>query len=112
MNFIKRFLFAWRSARVPDYILDADQPDFWTDADARTLEGYFKSDSGKKLKAILTNYVLRSAVEATQKRITCGHARGIASTVSILERHVPGQESQLAETLSEAEQAFLESIGA
>jgi hypothetical protein len=43
-----------------------------------------------KLKALLTNYVMRSAVYATKKEVDrdyeCGKARGIAMAITNLER--------------------------
>jgi hypothetical protein len=42
-----------------------------------------------KLKALLTNYVMRSAVYATKKEVDkyeCGKARGIAMAIANLER--------------------------
>ena len=99
MDFIRKFRKAWREAsRSLLYSEDADQPGYWTEADARGLSTYFASDSGRKLRLILQNWVFRSAVQATQQvgnlEYHCAKAQAIAEVAALLTAHfsrVPAQ---------------------
>lgn len=121
MKFFRRFLRAWREARDLSYVEIADSRGYWTQQDALATATFFqRTESGKKLREILCNFVLRTAVEATRKEVNlpyhCGHAAGIAATATLLQNHfsrVPAQRDESKEATTDPRQvAFLESIGA
>lgn len=124
MSFIQRLISAWKAFQQrpqpsPSYDLWADTEDFWTEADSAWLKASLQSDSGVKLNAILQNYVFRSAQQATgmvrDLNFHCGHARGVASTVSFIQSHLPKPPPQNVapeEAVDPRHAAFLASIGA
>lgn len=82
MNFIKRFLRAWKDATEKHtYYEQADYPEFWTKDDIRWLGGMLAHPSGQKLMFRMNNMVVRSAIDATKRtlnpRYQCGIARGM-----------------------------------
>src|SRR5262249_1711722 len=92
MTFLQRFIKAWRDAKLNcKYEPLADEDGAWTEDDAKRLSEYFASDSGRRLKLRLMNYVVRCAVQATQMETNlerhAGIARGIALCVGAIETH-------------------------
>jgi hypothetical protein len=85
MNFFRR------QVQLPNYDSIADTPDGWTSDDDLALYQFFNSDTGRKLKARMTNYVIRCALNATQQtknsKYHNGIARGVALSVSKVEDH-------------------------
>lgn len=67
----------------------ADTDDFWTEDDAKRVTEFFGSQTGLKLRARLTNYVLQSAMTATREHspFQTGVARGVAMAVRAIEEH-------------------------
>lgn len=113
-RFIYKFRFALSIAITPDYVLDADLEGYWTIADAKTLQNFMTgTETGNKIRQILRNYILRSNGDAVFGRITKAHARGIATTVAVLERHftnIPEPE-EIEANQTEAEMDFAQSLG-
>lgn len=73
------------------YDLVADGEFGWEDEDGKRLLEFFGSTTGRRLKARLTNYVCRAAVEATRHENNTkyhnGLVRGISSTITVIEEH-------------------------
>jgi hypothetical protein len=92
MTAFQHLLRAWREAITSHtYDLVADTEAGWTDDDARRLTEFFLTTTGKKLTARLTNYVIRSAIEATRQPSNHayhnGVARGVALSVNTMQQH-------------------------
>ncbi|SRR6266576_253378 len=91
MKFIEHLARAWRTAKLTykfDYL--AESPDAWTQEDALGTNQFFNSDTGKKLKIHLTNFVVKSAVTAIheppdQLQKAAGIALGVKMTVEAME---------------------------
>ena len=105
MNWLSRLKLAWAIARTPLYVPEADLDGAWTEEDGLALDAFFRSAHGQKLKMRLTNYVLRSAVQATVAKdnlpYNCGIARGVALAVAVIENHfsqVPATRDKTSET--------------
>lgn len=120
MNFIKRFITAWKRAASP-YDELADTPDFWTKEDYVWLAQTLNHPSGQKWLRRLNNTVFRSAIDATKRTINpryhCGVARGMAQLKSAIDSDyaigftlasAQSGNSELAE--AEREAAELESL--
>lgn len=93
MNFVSRFLRAWREARTAaTYDFMSDTEGGWTAEDAELMRALFGGPTGGKLKIRLTNYVLRCAVEATRQTQNHayhnGIARGVEMAVNVIEEHM------------------------
>ena len=84
MSLWQRFLRLIR----PEVVEWVDCPN-WNEDDAQGLEIYLKSESGKKLKLYLRNYVLRLQSEAvisdSNLRYKCGYCGGAKSTLTQIE---------------------------
>lgn len=91
MTFLRRLITAYRNVRDYSYDSFADLEDGWTPEDAALLESFFYGPTGQKLRARMTNYVIRCAINATQQTSNQiyhnGIARGIALSVSQVETH-------------------------
>lgn len=97
MKFINRIMLLFK--RIKHALQDAalklryneiaDADDFWNEDDAKHITEFFGSQTGLKLRARLTNYVLRSAMTATRNYtpFDAGVARGIALSVREIENH-------------------------
>jgi len=91
-NIIRRFLWAWRyTAESLTYSADADAEFGWMPEDATNWRHFIsKTPTGAKMRAKLTNLVMRVAISATKKHddrdFWCGFARGCAITIANLER--------------------------
>jgi hypothetical protein len=84
MNAFQHLLRAWREAITSHtYDLVSDTEEGWTDDDARRLTEFFASTTGKRLKARLTNYVIRSAIEATRQPSNHAYHNGVARGVAL-----------------------------
>jgi len=106
---IRRFVEAWRIAGLNlTYSLESDTEFGWNNDDAAKWRTFLLRDpTGQKMKAKLTNYVMRVAVAATKKPgdrdYHCGYARGCAMTVANLERL--GEQVSEPEPMTEDEHA-------
>lgn len=96
--------------QIPAYVPEADLPGFWSEDDALATQHFLNTSTGQKLRLRLTNYVLRSAVTATQATSNverhCGTAHGIALAVKAFENHLPTALAQERKSGSEEDAAL------
>lgn len=90
MNFIQRFLRAWRETNATaTYDMMGDAPDGWTPEDGRALLTFLSSQTGQRLSVKLRNFVVTSAVNATRQpgntEYHCGVAFGVNLSVTALQ---------------------------
>lgn len=108
-NFIQRLKAAWAYGKHVPYIEEADEADYWTDADAEWLAGVFKTGPGKKLQARLNNMSVKAAVVAVRQTkdhvYQSGVAAGIHMGMSAISAHFP-QAKMVEEPESEAIEIF------
>lgn len=85
IGFIDRLRTAWQFTRHQKWV----HPSAWSRADAERLEGFLKSDTGRKFKEVLLNTVLMQNASAitdkNQLQYSCGFAMGQASLVKVIE---------------------------
>lgn len=91
-SFFRHLKAAWYFGRMHRYV--PVDPTFWTTEDAGHLQLFFNSQSGLKLKQILTNICIELAVSATQTKETdqrdkCGYASGARGIISTIESYFP-----------------------
>jgi hypothetical protein len=94
MTWWRNFKLAWSMVTtIAPYVPEADLPEFWNEEDGLALQHFLNSATGIKYRLRLTNFVLRSAVRATQDvdnpDRACGIACGIALGIKMVDNHLP-----------------------
>lgn len=109
MKFLQHLIRSFREASNSySYDLVADSEFGWTEDDGKRLSEFFASETGRKLKSRLTNYVCRCAIEATRKsdnvQYNVGQARGVALCVNAIEQHFIASPQRIADKSEEQSQ--------
>jgi hypothetical protein len=105
MNFIKRFLQAWRDARaLHRYEELADSPDYWTSGDGEALMHFLQCPAGKKWLDRLNNIVIGCAMNATRQKKNLSYHCGVAHGMDELKRQIDA-DYMMALTLSAGAQS-------
>lgn len=111
-DFLRHLRAAYRFARLVRHIPEADDPIFWTEADASYTANFLKSYTGKKLLMRLDNYAYKSALAAVRQKgseaYECGEAAGIqlgiiafqAHTISQVAAHSDKSETEESEVMA------------
>src|SRR5262249_25211231 len=104
MNILQHIEIVKKAYLHMKYDLFAETADGWTDEDQVRTFQFFNSDTGLKLKARLTNYVLRTAIQATghqgnNAQFHNGVASGTEMAVMALQTHLapPTRKSETSE---------------
>ena len=92
MTFIERFKYAWREAiNYPTYNREADNEGYWNETDAMRLYEFFNSETGLKMKDMMTNFAIRQSMESNKvldpTHYSNGVARGCLILISYVENH-------------------------
>lgn len=95
MNFWRFIKAALRFQKAMRSVAEANEQDFWTEADAKFLTNFLQSYTGKKLQLRLTNYAFKSALSAVRQKgseaYECGEAAGIQLGIAALQEHTLSQ---------------------
>ena len=98
------------------YAEAADGENVWTLSDARTLEGFLTTDTGKKLSQRLSNYAIRSATAAVRQTDNhgwhSGKAAGVFDGINAIQAHLPQTKKESQPELSANEVAFVQKYAA
>jgi hypothetical protein len=95
MSIIQHFIAAWRETKLSlkfNWQIDeAEGSEPWdNDVDGKNLSAFFASDTGKKLRGMLTNFSFRSCTHAVgmldNHSYYAGIAKGVLKTVGAIER--------------------------
>jgi hypothetical protein len=96
MTFFRRLKAAWQYLSYMPYEDYADHEDFWREEDSRTVQHFWNSPTGQKLRTKCNNLVVRSAVNATRDATNPvyrnGYAAGVAATFTWLDQYLPKQQ--------------------
>ena len=88
MNFIQRFLFAWRYAQLASYDKGADDRSYWRIVDHAETVRFFNSSTGQKLRVLLNNFVFKTCYKSCAALGDHSYHAGIARGTSLAVFHL------------------------
>lgn len=98
MKFIQKFRLAWRFARHQAW----DDRAIWEVEDAIALNGFLRTQTGKRLSAVLANTVIQQQASAVSDvnnlQTACGYANGQAGLVRLIEMMAEPESISSTET--------------
>ncbi len=87
MNWFRRLKAAWLFTRIEPYL-----PQYkWAQGDSEALSIFMTSETGKKLRRMLSNRVIQTATQATLKtsdKYESGYAGGCRGTAAFIDSHL------------------------